>query len=57
MSGLGEGGLQGLASLDESVLTYEEPKRQDNFIFREPKTIQADITLDLIEYNAPEIEE
>ncbi len=47
-------GIQNLANLDESLLTYEEPKRQDNFVFRAPRSIQAEITLDLIEFNAPE---
>lgn len=47
-------GLQAIANLDESLLTYEEPKRQDNFVFRTPRTIQAKITLDLIEFAAPE---
>lgn len=57
-SGLSSGmdGLRTLANLDESLLAYEEPKRQDNFVFRTPRTLQAEITLDLIEFNAPEAE-
>ncbi|MGN0866777.1 MAG: hypothetical protein ACI4SG_03760 [Oligosphaeraceae bacterium] len=47
-------GIQNMANLDESLLTYEEPKRQDNFVFRAPRSIQVEITLDLIEFSAPE---
>ncbi len=49
-------GIQGLANINEAMLVYEEPKRQDNFIFRPSRSIRADLTLDLIEYTAPEAE-
>ena len=50
-------GIQSMANLDESLLTYEEPKRQDNLVFRVPRSIQAEISLDLIEFKVPEEEE
>ncbi len=48
--------IQNLANINEALLVYEEPKRQDNFIFRPPRSIRADLTLDLIEYAAPDAE-
>ena len=58
LTGMGSSldGIQGLANINEAMLVYEEPKRQDNFIFRPPRSIRADLTLDLIEYTAPEAE-
>ncbi|GEM_PF-4217255 len=48
------GGMASLLNINEAFLVYEDPKRQDNFIFRTPRELEAEITLDLIEYSAPE---
>ena len=49
-------GLQNLLNIDEALLAWEDPKRQDNLIFRTPRPIAVELTLDLIEFNAPEEE-
>ena len=47
-------GLRGLMNIDEALLAWEDPKRQDNLIFRTPRSIAVELTLDLIEFNAPD---
>ena len=41
-------------NIDPALLVYEAPKRQDYLIFRSPRLIQLNLTLDLLEYKAPE---
>ncbi|MCQ2396651.1 MAG: hypothetical protein MJ106_03015 [Lentisphaeria bacterium] len=56
-SGYGlDGGIAGLLNIDENLLHYEDPKRQDNLVFRTPRTLSVELTLDLIEMNPPEEE-
>ena len=49
-------GLQNLLNIDDALLAWEDPKRQDNLIFRTPRPIDVELTLDLIEFTAPEEE-
>lgn len=48
--------LSGLLNIDENFLHYEDPKRQDNLVFRTPRMLSVELTLDLIEMNPPEEE-
>ena len=41
-------------NIDAAFLVPEDPKRQDYLIFRTPRLIQLNLTLDLLEYKAPE---
>ncbi|MBR4125136.1 MAG: hypothetical protein IKR13_02940 [Victivallales bacterium] len=41
-------------NIDSAFLVPEDPKRQDYLVFRTPRLIHLNLTLDLLEYKAPE---
>ena len=54
MDGMGMGTNARGQNIDPMQLVSEAPKRQDYLIFRTPRLIQLNLTLDLLEYLAPE---
>ncbi len=40
--------------INEAFLVHEDPKRQDYLVFRTPRMLQLNLTLDLLEYKEPE---
>ena len=41
-------------NIDSSLLVQEDDKRQNYLVFRTPRLVQLNLTLDLLEYKAPE---
>ena len=50
--GMGGTGSMDGQNIDSNALVYEPPKRQDYLVFRTPRRIQINLTLDLLEFKS-----
>lgn len=54
MDSMGMGSSATAQNIDAAYLVHEDDKRQNYLIFRTPRLIQLNLTLDLLEYKEPE---